>query len=302
MDDRSIDITRISLSRLPQAARPGEIIVKFWFDLTTSDPQNTQPGVEASGNNIDVLSKMISMSTRSWSIRIYMHAEAKERVSPTIKVTCRINGAADTDSKNMGSSHVVYTPPSWSPSITPREISKRDEILLEVDGLNDLDDDMGELSVTAISRKDSTVGALGEPSLVGFTLPTQVYRGDVLRMVVSENDGGSLTGVLTAFGREYALEGRKNMTEVPRDVDADQHPIKATVEDVDGSNSGSWTLEILNVPSQVEISPDRDEVELFRPSYHVLRRERSGSRDVELVVAIMAVSLVEILVIRRGIS
>ncbi len=306
LDDCSIEITRTSPSRLPQATKPGEIIVKFWFDLTTSDPQNTQLSVEASGSNIDVLSKTISMSTRSGSVRIYVHTKAGERASLIIKVTCRVNGVTDTDSKDMGNSYIVYIPPSWSPSITPREISKRDEIALKVDRLNDVDDGVGELfvtaklgsstyrlrrvsrglyrsevgvnfvdspsgtreitftvtksysGVTAVSRKDSTVRVLGEPPSVNFTPPTQVYRGDVLRVVVSENDGDSLTGALTAFGREYTLERGENLIEVPRDIEAGQHQMEATVEDVDGSSSGSWTLEILNVPPQVEISLDRD--------------------------------------------
>ncbi len=332
-DGCSIEITRTSPSRLPQATKPGEIIVKFWFDLTTSDPQSTQLSVEASGSNIDVLSKTISMSTGSGSVRIYVHTEAGERASLTIKVTCRVNGATDTDSKDMGSSYIVYIPPSWSPSIAPKEISKRDEITLEVDGLDDVDDGVGELSVTAklgsstyrlrrvsrglyrsevsvnfvdspsgtkkvtftvtksysgvtaVSRKDSTVKVLGDPPSVSFTPPPQVYRGDVLRIMVSENDGDSLTGVLSAFGREYTLERGENLIEVPRDIDAGQHLMEATVEDVDGSDSGSWTLEILNIPPQVEISLDKDvAVPGDTVNVQVSVEDDSPSTDVRLIV------------------
>ncbi len=329
----SIEITRTSPSRLPQATKPGEIIVKFWFDLTTSDPRETQLNVEATGNNIDILSKTISMSTGSGSVRIYVHTDAGERASLTIRVSCRVNGISDSDSKDMGSSYIVYIPPSWSPSVSPREIGKRGEITLEADGLDDVDDGVGTLSVTAkvgsstyrlrrvsrglyrtevsvnfvdspsgtrritftvtksyggvtaTSRKDATMRVLGDPPTVTLTSPSQIHRGDAITVVVSENDGDSLTGVLSAFGREYELKRGENSIEVPRDVDAGQHPVRATVEDVDGNNSGSWTLEILNVPPHVDISVDKD---LAVPgdvvSAHVTVEDDSTGVSVELVV------------------
>jgi len=332
-DGCDIEITRTSPTRLPQATKPGEIIVKFWFDVTTSDPQNTQLSVEASGNNIDVLSKTISMSTGSGSVRIYVHTEAGERASLTIKITCRVNGVSDTDTKDMGSSYIVYIPPSWSPSVEPREVSKRGEITLEVDGLDDVDDGVGELSVTAklgsptyrlrrvsrglyrsevsvnfidspsgtkeitftvtksyggvtaVSRKDSSVRVLGDPPSVVFGSPSRAYRGDKLSIIVSESDGDSLTGTLSAFGKEYALERGENLIEVPRDINAGQYLIEATVEDVDGSDSESWTLEVVNIPPQVEISLDKD---VATPgdtvSVQVTVEDDSPGADVELIV------------------
>ena len=328
-----IEITRTSPSRLPQATKPGEIIVKFWFDVATSDPQNTQLSVEASGSNIDVLSKTISMSTKSGSVRIYVHTRAGGRASLTIRVACRVGGATDTDSKDMGSSYIVYIPNSWSPSIDPRTISKRDEVTLEVDGLDDIDDGVGELSVTAklgsstyrlrrvsigvyklrtnvnfvnspsgtreiaftvtksysgvtaVSRKDSTLRVLGNPPSVSFTPPSQVHRGEVLRVVVSEDDGDSLTGTLSAFGRDYTLERGENRIEVPRDINAGQYVVRATVEDVDGSNSNSWTLEVVNIPPHVEISLDRSvAVPGDTVSVRVTAGDDSPGADVKLIV------------------
>ncbi len=330
----SIEITRTSPSRLPQATKPGEIIVKFWFDLTTSDPQGTQLAVEAFGNNIDVLSKTISMSTKSGSVRIYVHTDAGERTTLTIRVSCRVNGVSDSDSKDMGSSYIVYIPPSWSPSASPREIGKRGEITLEADGLDDVDDGVGTLSVTAkvgsstyrlgrvsrglyraevnvnfvdspsgarkitftvtksyggvtaISRKDVAISVHGEPPSVTLTSPSQVHRGDVITVVVSENDGDSLTGILSAFGREYELGRGENSIEVPLDIDAGQHRIQATVEDVDGSSTSSWSLEVLNVPPHVEISLDKD---LAVPgevvSAHVSVQDDSTGVSAELIIS-----------------
>ena len=329
----SIKITRISPSRLPQAIRPGETIVKFWFDLRTSDPRNTQLGIRASGDNIDVLSTTISVSTKSGSIMIYVHPAAGERASLTIRVSCHVNGFSDSDSRDLGSSYIVYIPPSWSPSVSPREIGKRGKITLRADGLGDVDDGVGTLSVTAkvgssiytlrrvskgifetersvnfvnspsgikkiiftvtksyggitaISRRDTTIRVLGSPPTLRIISPSQIHRGDVITVVVSENDGDSLTGVLSAFGKEYELKKGENSIEVPKDIDAGQHHIRATVMDVDGNNSDSQTLEILNVPPHVEASLDKD---LAVPgdivSVHVSVEDDSTGVSVELVV------------------
>ncbi len=332
-DGCSIEITGTSPSRLPRATKPGEKIIKFWFDLTTSDPQNTQLNVEATGNNIDVLSKTISMGTKSGSVRVYVHTDAGERASLTIRVSCRVNGVSDSDSEDMGSSYIVYIPSSWSPSVSPGDVGKRGRIVLEASGLDDVDDGVGTLSVTAkvggatyrlrrisrglyrsrvdvnfvntpsgtreitftviksyggvnsISRKRTSIRVLGEPPSVTLTSPSRIHRGDVISVVVSENDGDSLTGVLSAFGREYELERGENSIEVPRDIDAGQYPVQATVEDVDGSNSGSWTLEVVNVPPHVEISLDKDvAVPGDTVSVHISVEDDSTGVGAELVV------------------
>ncbi len=302
----SIRITSTSPSSLPRATKPGEKIVKFWFDLTTSDPQATELEVEASGRNMDVLSRSISASTHSGSVRFYVHTDPGAKVDLTITVSCRVGDERDSDSKYMGSSYIVYVPNSWTPSISPRTVEKRSELVLEASGLDEVDDGVGDLTVTAklgsktyrlsrvsrgvyrsrigvnlvntpsgsrtvaftvtksyagvsdISRKSSSFTVVGDPPSVSFNPPSEVHRGDTLTVTVTEPDGDSVNGSLSAFGRAFRLEKGENIIEVPRDIDSGSYRVDATVEDVDGSSSGSWTLEVSNLPPKVHLSLDRD--------------------------------------------
>ncbi len=145
----SIRFTGSSPSRMPQATNPGDLIVKFWFDLTTDDPSNTNLGVNVEGNNIEPISESISKSSKSGSVYVRVRESPGEYADLSITITCQVNGYSDSDTMNLGRSYIVAIPRSWSASISPSIISKRDRIALEVSGLGSIDDGIGSLTVSA---------------------------------------------------------------------------------------------------------------------------------------------------------
>ncbi len=301
----SIKLTRASPSSMPQATDPGDLIVKFWFDLTTSDPSNTNLGVDASGSNTELISKSISKSSDSGSVYVRIRNSPGKYAYLSITITCQVDGYSDSDTLNLGKSYIVAIPSSWSVSISPTTISKKDRIALEASGLGAIDDGVGSLTVSAklgshtyslsrisrgsfkeyasvnfvnqpagsksitftvykyysgVSARDSKTRSftvIGRPPEISVDIPPQVHRSDLIKITVSEGDGDSVSGSLSAFGKEYSLVRGDNVIEIPRDVSAGSYNLNAIVKDVDGSRNGSWTTTIVNVPPEVKLSIDK---------------------------------------------
>jgi len=145
----SIRFTSVNPSSISPATKPGEKIINFKFDLSSTDIANTDLSVQVSAKNMNVISSSIIKSTRSGSVRVYIHYEPSEYASLSITIKCNVNGYSDSDTKNLGKAYIVAIPDRWTPSISPTQIHKRDEIELRVNGLSDIDDSVGTLNVYA---------------------------------------------------------------------------------------------------------------------------------------------------------
>ncbi len=304
----SIRFTGASPSSMPQATNPGDLIVKFWFDLTTSDISSTNLGISVSGSNIELISDSISKSSNSGSVYIRIKNSPGAYASLSIRITCQVDGYSDSDTLNLGRSYIVAIPSSWSAGVSPTMISKKGRITLEVSGLGAIDDGVGSLTVSAklgshtyslsrvsrgsfrvyvsinfvnqpagsksvkftvykyysgVSARDSKTRSFtvtGSPPEVSASIPPQVHRSDLIKITVSESDGDSVSGSLSAFNKEYNLARGDNVIEVPKDVPAGSYSLHATVKDVDGSSNGSWTTTIVNIPPEVKLSLDKEKV------------------------------------------
>ncbi len=145
----TIRFTSVNPSNLPQGVIPGEFTVNFWFDLTSSDMDNTKLSVSVSGTDINLLSKSIIKSSRSGSVRVSILDRPGEYASFTITISCQVDGYSNSDTKSMGRAYIVSIPYSWTPSVTPSTVDKRDTVTLEVSGLSVVDDGVGSLTVSA---------------------------------------------------------------------------------------------------------------------------------------------------------
>ncbi len=148
-DSCSIRFTSVNPSSISPATKPGEKIINFKFDLSSTDIANTDLSVQVSAKNMNVISSSIIKSTRSGSVRVYIHYKPGEYASLSITIKCNVNGYSDSDTKNLGKAYIVAIPNRWSSSISPTQIHKRDEIELKVNGLSDIDDGIGTLNVYA---------------------------------------------------------------------------------------------------------------------------------------------------------
>ncbi|RDD53857.1 MAG: hypothetical protein BA066_02320 [Candidatus Korarchaeota archaeon NZ13-K] len=114
--------------------------------------------------------------------------------------------------------------------------------------------------VTDSKSRSLTVTLQGSRPRINADVPSELRRGDIFRVFVSEEDGDDVSGSISLDDSSFPLGRGENLVEVPADLKAGSHRVHASARDVDGEDELSASFHLINQEPELSLSVDKREV------------------------------------------